>query len=62
MTSYFSEILKVHDLDVDLHRDEVLGPVLDYLTLCPMGNYYFKSVCLYVLFIKDTKHVLQYAK
>ncbi|XP_054713072.1 uncharacterized protein LOC129222582 [Uloborus diversus] len=33
-----NEILKVHDLDVDLHRDETLGPVLDYLTLCPMGE------------------------
>lgn len=32
------EILKVHDLDVDLHRDDVLGPILDYLTLCPMGE------------------------
>ncbi|GFS54610.1 uncharacterized protein TNIN_131311 [Trichonephila inaurata madagascariensis] len=33
-----NEILKVHDLDVDLHRDEILGPILDYLTLCPMGE------------------------
>lgn len=31
------EILEVHNLDVALHRDEVLGPVMDYLTLCPMG-------------------------
>ncbi|KAG8193146.1 hypothetical protein JTE90_006977 [Oedothorax gibbosus] len=33
-----NEILKVHDLDVELHRDEILGPILDYLTLCPMGD------------------------
>ncbi|XP_042909482.1 uncharacterized protein [Parasteatoda tepidariorum] len=32
------EILRVHDLDVELHRDSVLGPILDYLTLCPMGE------------------------
>ncbi|GIY92782.1 uncharacterized protein CEXT_370861 [Caerostris extrusa] len=33
------EILKVHDLDVELHRDDVLGPILDYLTLCPKAGH-----------------------
>ncbi|XP_055948942.1 regulator of G-protein signaling 9-binding protein-like [Argiope bruennichi] len=33
-----NEILRVHDLDVVLHRDEILGPILDLLTLCPAGE------------------------
>lgn len=32
-----NEIMTVHDLDLALHRDPVLGPVVDYLTLCPTG-------------------------
>lgn len=29
------EILELHNLDLNLHRDSVLGPLMDYLALCP---------------------------